>query len=169
MSYYTTCCRCGKRCPTELSSADTYGHGLGRRNESAVVRTRGADFDPLMITPALLMGGYVANTYNATHKGKPDPFYLNKISEDVGNFSQHVASTTDSIFKWNPFAPGAGARPNATSLERVKPKSISRRNPDTLTENPQTQRDNNSNPRGNPQTESNTIYSYERDQNPNYN
>jgi len=119
-----------------------------------------------MITPALLIGGYVANTYNATHNGKLDPFYLNKISEDMGNFSQHVASTTDSIFKWNPFAPGAGARPKATSPERVSPESFSGRHPDTLAKNPPTQRDNNHNPRGNPPTQSSPIYSYERDENP---
>jgi len=122
-----------------------------------------------MITPALLMGGYVANTYNATHKGKPDPFYLNKISEDVGNFSQHVASTTDSIFKWNPFAPGAGARPKATSPGRVSPESFSGRHPDTLAKNQPRQGDNNDNPRGNPPTQSTKFYSHETGQNPKYN
>jgi len=119
-----------------------------------------------MITPALLIGGYVANTYNATHNGKPDPFQLNKISEDMGNFSQHVASTTDSIFKWNPFAPGAGARPKATLPGRGSPESLPGRHSDTMANNQQRQKDNNGNPAGNPPSQSDPIYSHERDQNP---
>lgn len=166
MPFYETCCRCGQLCPRELSSAEIRALDREWRNESAVLRMRSTEFDPLMITPALLFGGYMANTYNATHKEKPDPFHLNKISEDLGTFSRNVASTTESLFKWNPFVPGADSRAQTTSTEAARAESVPRRMPDTPARDAPTQRHNDENPRGDPPTRQNNFYSYEQGQNP---